>query len=152
MRNRILSILVLFLCWSSIVQAQAVRKYSNEFLKIGVGARASAMGNAMTGIVNDVTSGYWNPAGLSLSSPNPELALMHSEYFAGIAKYDYGAFAMRIDNASALGLSIIRFGVDDIPNTTRLIDDEGRIDYDRITSFTAADYGFLFSFWLLHLY
>src|SRR6188508_2040945 len=59
--------------------AQSVRKYSNEFLKIGVGARAAAMGNAMTGIVDDVTAGYWNPGGLAMAPAAPEIALMHSE-------------------------------------------------------------------------
>src|SRR5690554_7176908 len=71
---------------------------------------------------------------------------MHSEYFAGIAKYDYIGLAHSIDEKSAVGFAAIRFGVDDIPNTTQLIDNEGNIDYDRITLFTAADYGFLFSY------
>ena len=46
------------------VLAQDAPKYSNEFLAIGVGARALGMGSAYTAVVNDVTSGYWNPAGL----------------------------------------------------------------------------------------
>ena len=71
---------------------------------------------------------------------------MHAEYFAGIAKYDYGAFAAKIDSVSAFSVSIIRFGVDDIPNTTQLIDADGNVDYDRISSFSVADYAFLFSY------
>lgn len=71
---------------------------------------------------------------------------MHAEYFAGIAKYDYGGFAANIDSASAFGFSIVRFGVDDIPNTTQLIDADGNIDYDRISSFSVADYAFMFSY------
>jgi hypothetical protein len=71
---------------------------------------------------------------------------MHSEYFAGIAKYDYGAFATRLDSSSVLGLSLIRFGVDDIPNTTELIDANGNVDYNRITTFSAVDYAFLVSY------
>jgi len=122
------------------------RKYSNEFLNIGVGGRALGMSNSYITSVNDVTAGYWNPAGLIGVSSNIEIALMHSEYFAGIAKYDYGGFATPIDSVSTFGLSIIRFGVDDIPNTTQLIDSEGNIDYDRITSFSAIDYGFIFSY------
>jgi len=121
-------------------------KYSNEFLSIGVGARALAMSNASVSIVNDVTSGYWNPAGLLMIPSKIQGSLMHAEYFAGIAKYDYGAVAARIDPQSVAALSIIRFAVDDIPNTTELIDAEGNIDYDRITKFSAADYGFLFSY------
>jgi len=122
-------------------------KYSNEFMNIGVGARALGMSNSYITSVNDVTAGYWNPAGLlGIGQRKSQIALMHSEYFAGIAKYDYGAFATRLDSTSALGISIIRFGVDDIPNTTELIDANGNIDYDKITTFSAVDWGFLVSY------
>ena len=121
-------------------------KYSNEFLAIGVGAKALGMSNSNVSIVDDVTSGYWNPAGLMLVKSNIQAGVMHSEYFAGIAKYDYAAIAVKIDETSTAGFSFIRFGIDDIPNTTDLIDAEGNIDYNRITTFSAADYGFLFSY------
>lgn len=137
--------LVLLLLTTGLSYAQAP-KYSNEFLSIGVGARALSMSNASVAIVEDVTSGYWNPAGLCMLPSKIQGSLMHAEYFAGIAKYDYGAVAARIDPKSVAALSIIRFGVDDIPNTTELIDAEGNIDYDRITTFSAADYGFLLSY------
>jgi len=136
---------IAILAWLAIpVFAQP--KYSNEFLSIGVGARALGMSNSNIAIVNDVTAGYWNPAGLLLIPKNTQVGLMHSEYFAGIAKYDYGAVAAKIDASSAAAFSFIRFGVDDIPNTTDLIDNEGNIDYDRITSFSADDYAFIFSY------
>lgn len=121
-------------------------KYSNEFLAIGVGARSLSMSNSVIGSVNDVTSGYWNPAGLMGLGQDLQVGLMHAEYFAGIAKYDYGSVAKKIDSSSAFGISIIRFGVDDIPNTTELIDANGNIDYDRITTFSAADYAFIASY------
>jgi hypothetical protein len=123
-----------------------VRKYSNEFLSIGVGARALSMSNAQVSTVGDATSGYWNPAGLLGIRSNIQLALMHSEYFAGIAKFDYGSIAAPIDNTSAIGATFIRFGVDDIPDTTDLLDADGNVNYDRIKSFSAADYAFLFSY------
>lgn len=121
-------------------------KYSNEFLAIGVGADALGVGNAFVAQTDGVSSGYWNPAGLTNVNKWLEVGLMHSEYFAGIAKYDYVGLAHSIDDKSAIGFTAIRFGVDDIPNTTQLIDNNGVIDYDRITRFTAADYGFLFSY------
>ena len=71
---------------------------------------------------------------------------MHSSYFAGIANYNYAAFAMPIDKRSALGISIIRFGVDDILNTTELIDSQGNIDFNRISLFSAADYALNISY------
>lgn len=121
-------------------------KYSNEFLSIGVGARSLGMANASVANINDVTSGYWNPAGLTALETKFDAGIMHAEYFAGIAKYDYLAGAMALDTNSYLGATIIRFGVDDIPNTTDLIDKDGNIDYDRITKFSAADYAVLISY------
>lgn len=121
-------------------------KYSNEFLSIGVGARALGMSNAMVANTNDAASGYWNPAGLTALKTDFDAGLMHAEYFAGIAKYDYLGGAMALDTNSFLGATIIRFGVDDIPNTTDLIDSDGNLDYDRISRFSAADYAFLVSY------
>ncbi|RDI12166.1 hypothetical protein DEU42_104100 [Flavobacterium sp. AG291] len=136
---------VLTLSLSFFTYSQTVRKYSNEFMNIGVDAAALGMSNAVTGHTADVNSGYWNPAGL-VNVEDKQLALMHASYFANIAQYDYAAFAMPIDNQSAFGISIIRFGVDDILNTTQLIDSEGNIDYNRISLFSAADYGVTISY------
>ncbi|HAF27592.1 MAG TPA: hypothetical protein DCG75_00955 [Bacteroidales bacterium] len=143
MRQRIL-IPVLFL-FTNLAFGQTA-KYSNEFLSIGVGARSLSMSNASVANTMDVTSGYWNPAGLTSLQNNFDAGIMHAEYFAGIAKYDYLGGAMALDTNSYLGATIIRFGVDDIPNTTDLIDSDGNIDYDRITRFSAADYALLISY------
>lgn len=125
--------------------SQSFRKYSNEFMNIGVDAAALGMANAVTAFSNDVNAGYWNPAGL-LHLEDNQLSLMHASYFANIATYNYAAFAMPLDDVSAVGVSVIRFGVDDILNTTQLIDDQGNIDYNRISLFSTADYGFTFSY------
>ena len=135
----------LFLFIGAIAFSQTVRKYSNEFMNIGVDAAAFGMANAVTASSGDVNSGYWNPAGL-LKLEDKQMSLMHASYFANIANYDYAAFAMPLDDRSAVGFSIIRFGVDDILNTTQLIDDQGNIDYNRISLFSTADYGFTFSY------
>lgn len=121
-------------------------KYSNEFLAIGVGARALGMGSAFTGVVNDVTSGYWNPAGILGVKGDLQVGVMHSEYFAGIAKYDYIGLAKPIDSNSTIGFTFVRFGIDNIPNTIDLIDPSGNIDYDRITSFSTADHAFIVTY------
>jgi len=125
--------------------SQTSRKYSNEFLNIGVDASALGMSNAVVAGSNDVNSGYWNPAGL-VHLEDSEIAIMHSSYFANIANYNYIAFAMPLDDRSALGISLIRFGVDDILDTTQLIDQQGVINYDRINLFSAADYALTFSY------
>ena len=143
MLKKSLFIFLLLLCASSY--AQTVRKYSNEFMNIGVDAAALGMANAVTSSTNDVNSGYWNPAGL-VHIKDHQVALMHANYFANIAQYDYIAYAKPIDNQSAWGVSLIRFGVDDIMDTTELMDSQGNIDYNRIRLFSTADYGFTFSY------
>ena len=143
--KHLLSILFLFFILFASVKAQAP-KYSNEFLAIGVGSQALGLGKAVASTTNDITAGYWNPAGLIHMENNIQAAFMHSEYFAGIAKYDYGAVAKKIDSNSTAAFSVVRFGVDDIPNTTELINSNGQIDYNRITTFSAADYAFIGSY------
>lgn len=128
-------------------RAQIVRKYSNEFLNIGAGARGLAMGGAVISNQNDVYAPMWNPAGLLGVERDWQGAAMHSEYFESIAKYDYIAFAKPLDNRGGVfGVSVVRLGVDDILNTTQMIDAEGNVDYDKITSFSQADYAALLSY------
>ncbi|MBT8377383.1 MAG: PorV/PorQ family protein [Bacteroidia bacterium] len=114
-------------------------------MNIGVDAAALGMSNAVVSQTADVNSGYWNPAGLVHLEDN-QMALMHSSYFANIANYNYIAFAKPLDDRSAVGVSLIRFGVDDILDTTQLIDDQGNINYDRISLFSTADYGLTVSY------
>ena len=136
---------VAFVALSTVLFGQ-VAKYSNEFLNVGVSARALSMANANVASANDVTAGYWNPAGLLFQQSNLQLGLMHAEYFAGIAKYDYIGASKRIDSNSVAGLSFIRFGVDNIPNTLELVDANGNVDYSRIKSFNAVDVAVLLSY------
>ncbi|MGY0426850.1 MAG: putative type IX sorting system protein PorV2, partial [Polaribacter sp.] len=134
-------ILLFFIFISTLTQAQSFRNYSNEFLTIGVDAAALGMSKSVVATTNNVNAIYWNPAGL-VGIEDYQGSLMHASYFAGIANYNHAAFAMPIDKNSALGISIIRFGVDDILNTTELIDSQGNIDFNRISLFSAADYAF----------
>src|ERR1035437_6062581 len=145
MKKYIFSFLIFANIFPNLLFGQAP-KYSNEFLAIGVGARSFGMSNSCVASVNDITSGYWNPAGLLGIKNDMQIGLMHSEYFAGIAKYDYGAVSRRLDSSSVLAFSMIRFGVDNIPNTTELIDASGNVNYDKITQFSAADYAFVLSY------
>lgn len=121
-------------------------KYSNEFLNLGVGAKALGMSGAQVASVQDVTAGYWNPAGLLKIKEKYDIGFMHAEYFAGIAKYDYLGFATPIDSMSHLGLTLIRFGIDDIPDTRFLYDAGGAINFSNIRFFSAVDYAFIISY------
>ncbi|MDP9041507.1 MAG: PorV/PorQ family protein [Bacteroidota bacterium] len=136
-------LLLLLFCNRSIGQ---FAKYSNEFLNIGAGARGMSMGNAQVASVNDGTAGYWNPAALADIRTSPQLNLMHAEYFAGIGKYDYANLVLPLkDNKRTLGLTLLRFAVDDIPNTVFLVQPDGSINFSNITTFSSADYAFLIS-------
>ncbi len=132
--------------WFVRAQDGTARKYSNEFLNIGVDARSMGMANSVIGNVAGVYAGYWNPAGIVHGDKKLDFGIMHAEYFASIAQYDYLAGVYQLDERSAVGVSLIRFGIDNIQNTLQLRDPDGNIDYDRITKFSAADYAFIFSY------
>ena len=140
------NLFIMMMLLAAVLGGHAQGKYSNEFLSLGLGARGLGMANTMCAITDDVTSAYWNPAGLTRMDKRYQLSLMHAEYFAGIAKYDYGGIGFKIDSNQAVAFSYIRFGVDNIMNTTQLIDEQGNVDYDRITYFSAADNAFLLSY------
>lgn len=139
-------LLVILLIFSVPVLAQTAPKYSNEFLAIGVGARGLAMAGTPVSFTDDVTAAYWNPAGLLRSKDQYELSLMHVSYFGGIANYDYGGFSTAIDSTNRIAFSVIRFGIDDIPDTRFLIDENGNVDYNNVGSFAEASYAFMFSY------
>lgn len=140
-------ILLMLLTFSTLCGFTQFRKYSNEFLNIGAGARGLAMGGAQVASAEDGNAGYWNPAGLVNVIEYPSISLMHAEYFAGIGKYDYISSAIPIGNGyRTLGFSLLRFGVDDIPNTLFLVEPDGSLNYNNIQSFSSADYAFLISY------
>lgn len=122
------------------------RKYSNEFLQIGAGARSLGMGGAGIASVADGTAGYWNPARLTSAPDNPSLSIMHANYFGGIGKYDFVGLALPMEEKSrTLGISLLRFAIDDIPNTFNLVEPDGRPNYNNIETFSSADYALLVS-------
>jgi hypothetical protein len=148
-RLRMTVVSVVFL--SVQVDAQTVMgKYAGEFISIGVGGRALAMGSAFVGVASDVSAGYWNPAALARIE-YPQLMLMHDELFGSLVNHDYGAVALPVGRTATLGLSLIRLGVDDIPDTRNAgLDVNGnlttdpnlfyRTDPSRVTYFSAADW------------
>lgn len=122
-------------------------KYSNDFMYIGVGAHNFGVGNAVVANTNDITAGYWNPAGLTNIKTNIQFSFMHNEYFSGLAKYDYAGIAFPLDsNKHAFAINFLRFGVDNIPNTLELIDADGTVNYDNVRNFSVGNYGILLSY------
>ncbi|MFO8232729.1 MAG: PorV/PorQ family protein [Longimonas sp.] len=133
----------------STADAQRIAKYGADFLAGGVDARALGMGGAYVAHADEVSAGYWNPAGLSHLT-HPELSYMHVERFAGAVSFDYGAGALPISDRSALGVSVFRSGVNDIVNTLNAWDpvrNQPRPNYESlITTFSAADWALFVSY------
>jgi hypothetical protein len=150
-------VIAVLLVAAPVVQAATgVGKYAGEFISLGVGGRALGMGGAFVALANDVTAGYWNPAGLAHIN-YPQLSLMHDEQFGNLVNYDYGAVALPVGRNTSIGLSVIRLGVDDIPDTRNAgVDANGNITYDpnqfsridpsKVTFFNAADWAFYFTY------
>jgi len=143
--KKLLSIIAV-LCLGFTVQAQT--KFVNEFLNIGVGADAHGKFGSVVATVDDVSAGYWNPAGLTRLESPLQISAMHANWFGGVANYDYVAVAKKFggDRAAVGGLTVIRMGVDNIPNTLNLIGPDGTVNYDRIVTFSASDYAVMFSY------
>jgi hypothetical protein len=91
-------------------------KYAGEFLRIGVGARALGMGEAFVAVADDASAPYWNPAGL-VNLAERQVLFMHAEQFGDAINHDFISFAMPLDEEGAVGVSVIRMGVDNIPVT-----------------------------------
>lgn len=158
-RRILLSILITV---SLTVKAQHIAKYGGEFLALGVGGRALALGGAYVGLARDASAGYWNPAALSMLN-YPEIQLMHEERFAGLLNYDFGSVAFPVGTDASIGVSVIRLGVDNIADTRLAgVDVNGnpvspdqyenavRLNYDKITYFTAANWAFFLTYALRH--
>lgn len=135
-----------------------ISKYAGEFLAIGVGARALGMGGAYAAVANDVTSGYYNPAGLAHLN-YPQIALMHAEQFGNLVNYDYAGVAIPYSTDMSFGVSVIRLGIDGIPDTrdalvvrgtsqklTDITDPRAGINPDLVTEFSDQDWAFYLTF------
>lgn len=108
-----------------------------SFLKIGVGPRAVAMGEAFTAVANDVTAVYWNPAGLSQITTR-QFIFMHNPWFEDI-NHDFIGVTVPLKDKQVLGLGIIGLFIDDL--------ERRRNEYDLIPigTFKAIDSAFIIS-------
>jgi len=149
---RNVALLVFLLC--SVSGAQTVAKFAGEFMAIGVGGRALGLGGAHVALVNDATAGYWNPAALARIG-YPEGIVMHDERFGSLISFDFASVAVPYGLDESLGLSILRLGVDGIPDTRKawidnnsngIFDNVDRLDYDKVTYFNATDWALYFTY------
>lgn len=124
-------------------------------MAIGVGGRPLGMGGAYVALANDATAGYYNPAGLARMN-YPQITLMHDERYGNLVNYDYAAVAIPYGSDMSFALSVIRLGVDGIPDTRNALYDangdgiidikDDKLDYSKITEFSNQDWAFYFTF------
>jgi len=88
-----------------------------QFLKIGVGARETAMGEAVTSIVNDANSVFWNPAGLAYVEKR-EVVLSHNQWLAD-SKHNAAVIAYPI-GSFVVALNAITLNINEFEETTAL--------------------------------
>lgn len=81
-----------------------------QFLKIGPGARAIAMGGAYTGVSDDIYATYWNPAGAAISQGNGQVAFNHTQWLAEV-NYDYAAGSINLPELGTLFATLTSLGV-----------------------------------------
>lgn len=87
-----------------------------QFLKIGVGGRASAMGDAFVAVANDVSALYWNPAGLSQFSEN-QIIFSHNEWVVDV-NHDFIGGVYHLDDANTFGVAVTSLSMDEMKVTT----------------------------------
>lgn len=87
-----------------------------QFLKIGVGARATGMGESFVAVANDPSALFWNPAGLT-QYDNNQVYFAHSEWLVDV-KHSFLGATYRLDQSNIIGFSVIALYMDDMPVTT----------------------------------
>ncbi len=90
-----------------------------QFLKIGVGGRATAMGDAFVAVSDDASALYWNPAGLAYSKQN-EIIFSHNEWVVDI-KHEFIGATYKLSGNDVIGVSFTSLHMDDMPVTTEVL-------------------------------
>jgi hypothetical protein len=94
------------ICAQFQTEVSGVGTHAAEFLVIGVGARAMAMGGAYAAVANDPTALYYNPAGI-VWMDNIQVEIMHNEWLVD-TDYDFIGATMPLPFwNSSIGLSFI---------------------------------------------
>lgn len=90
-----------------------------QFLKIGVGGRASSMGDAFVAVANDASALYWNPAGL-VQNDRDQIIFSHNEWLVDI-KHEFVGAVYHLSSNDAIGLSLTSLHMEDMPVTTEVL-------------------------------
>lgn len=120
MRKKIAKkILLLFFSISLMAYAQESNQVGTSmanFLKIGVGSRATAMGDAYVALADDASSAFWNPGGLALVTKN-EAMFQSTNWIANTNLY-YLSVALPFGDWGTFGANVYSFSSGDMEETT----------------------------------
>jgi len=111
--------LIILLAFGISAQAQEFTKVATsaaQFLKLGAGARATAMGDAFTAMADDASALYWNPAGIRKTG-HRSVSLSRTHLFAGIT-YNFIGVVIPVDMYTAIGVSVMHLSSGEIERTT----------------------------------
>jgi flagellar motor protein MotB len=101
----------------ALATAGFAQNYTDPWLRMGVGAKAMAMGGAQTTVAEDATAAYWNPAAL-VGLHKFEASLMYTAGMKAERNYNYVSAAMRLDRIGSFSLSWLNAGITGIPMRT----------------------------------
>ncbi len=89
-----------------------------QFLKIPVGARAAALGGAVTGMSDDATALFWNPAGITQDHTHS----LHASQIPWMTYFNITAvgYTMNLPRRGTLGIHIRTLGMEKMEITTEL--------------------------------
>lgn len=107
---------------ASEVRAQD-RRYTNEFLAIGINARGAALGGAYSAANPDGSSFFWNPASIGFLSER-SVTGMYSEQFGFDIFHHYIGYAHPIAKNHVVSVAWVRHSVNNIKEFAPLDDDE----------------------------
>jgi len=117
--KRILLIVIILTVWNSFSLSQGVSKIGTTaapFLQIGAGSRATALGEAYTGVSQDASTMYWNPSGIDCYKDN-DVIFNYSDWFAGM-KYMYAGGVLHLEGIGSFGLAVTSFSTPEMVVTT----------------------------------
>lgn len=109
MKNKKIYVLVLLTIAAFSLQGSGL---AGEFLNFGAGARSMGMGRSGTGLSDDASAPYYNPAGIYQVNPQ-ELMFMHTVLFMGTS-YDYLSYIHPTEDYGSIGLSFVQVRTSDV--------------------------------------
>ena len=137
MRKLIISSFTVILLLNMPLFAQGITKVGTTaagFLNIDVGAKATSMGGAFVSVANDISSMYWNSAGIARISQTQAM-FSYTKWIADLS-YNYAGVTFSLGNLGTVGANATFLAVPDMERTT-LLEPDGTGE-----TFSAGSYAF----------